>query len=139
MMIARLNGRVAALEDRRLAEARLRLFDAVARYDRIDRAWRAGLPAEERTEVAREAALAAMATEEVRQGRRIWEAARVLLDGKATPAQMARAVDLVRALLGDAHLPAHEAVEHLAAYFVRLAAEGARLLGGGDEEATTWA
>ena len=127
-MIARLNGRVAALEDRRLAEARLRLCDAVAHYDRWDREWRARLPAEERTPAARDAALAAMAPEEVRTGRRIWEAAGILLDGKATPAEVARAVGLVRGLLGDGHLPAHEAVEYFAGYFDQLAEEGRQVL-----------
>ena len=128
-MIARLNGRVAALEDRRLAETRLRLCDAVAHYDRWDRQWRAGLPAEERTAAARDAALAAMPPEVVRAGEAIWEAAGILLDGKATPAEVARAIGLVRALLGDEHLPAPEVVEHFAGYFDQLAEEGRQVLG----------
>ena len=127
-MVAKLNGRVAALEDRRLAEARLRLFDAVAHYDRADRAWLAQLPAEERTAAAREAALAAMPAAVVRDGETIWEAARILLDGKAPPAEVARAVGLVRGLLSDGHLPAHEAVEYFAGYFDQLAEEGRQVL-----------
>jgi hypothetical protein len=129
-MIARLGGRVAILEDRRLAQARLRLCDAAAHYDRWDREWRARLPAEERTPAARDAALAAMAPEEVRTGRRIWEATGILLDGKATPAEVARVVGLVRALLGDEYLPAPEVVERFAGYFDQVAEEGRQLVGG---------